>query len=307
MYLVCLRAARCLRSGHHHQLTTIIIKYFPLDEQKCPVTAYGRIGNCLPNQTIYLIREFEVRLISLSASQSTVCKLASTFLILKILWRLAVQLYSSTFENMSRYHKKGPAEANWRTEDTEGAWPPLAGDKSGQLLNADRLPGVQQVIHVPDGLLARRLCWSGVVGFILSALLLRCVFVFTLEGRLPGCWIILLVLVQDTDTAVLSYSVADLSRVDPHGQLAGKNLVEELWRQATVVTSLTDHGVHLAIDSDASVPGAFEWLLGEPVVAVPSAENLYQGIPKFLQLSLAYISFTQTYEMDQKIRGGLNF
>jgi len=29
MYLVCLRAARCLRSGHHHQLTTIIIKYFP--------------------------------------------------------------------------------------------------------------------------------------------------------------------------------------------------------------------------------------------------------------------------------------
>ena len=44
MYLVSLRAARCLRSGHHYQLTTIILKCFPLDEQKCPVTAYGRVG-----------------------------------------------------------------------------------------------------------------------------------------------------------------------------------------------------------------------------------------------------------------------
>ena len=60
MYLVSLRAARCLRSGHHYQLTTIILKCFPLDEQKCPGTAYGRLGNL----TMYLIREFEVRLIS---------------------------------------------------------------------------------------------------------------------------------------------------------------------------------------------------------------------------------------------------
>jgi len=187
-----------------------------------------------------------------------------------------------------------------------GCWRPLAGDKRGQLLNADRLPGVEEVVHVPDGLLARRLCGGGVVWFILGALL-GGVFVVGLESWLPGLSDILLVLIENTDASILSYPVTDLSWIDPHGQLAGKYLVQELWRQATVVSCLTDDGIHLAVDSDASVPGPLEWLLREPVVAVPSAEDLYQGIPEFSQLSLAYISFTQPYEMDQKIRGGLHF
>lgn len=40
------------------------------------MTAMGWLE--LPNQTMYLIGDFEVRLISLSAPQSTVCYLAST-------------------------------------------------------------------------------------------------------------------------------------------------------------------------------------------------------------------------------------
>ena len=103
----------------------------------------------------------------------------------------------------------------------------LAGDKRGQLLNADRLPGVEEVVHVPDGLLAlaRRLCRAGVLWFTLGALL--AVFV-VLESRLPRLSDILLVLIENTDASILSYPVADLSRIDPHGQLAGKYLVEEL-------------------------------------------------------------------------------
>ena len=133
------------------------------------------------------------------------------------------------------------------------------------------------------------------------------VVVVALESWLPRLSDILLVLIENTDASILSYPVADLSWIDPHGQLAGKYLVQELWRQATVVSCLTDDGIHLAVDSDASVPGALEWLLREPVVAVPAAEDLYQGVAKFSQLSLAYISFTEPYEMDQKIRGGLHF
>jgi len=259
---------------------------------------------CETKQTMYLIREFEVRLISQTglAVQS-----------------MQVSVYISYFENImnagctlvycweyvkisQEWSLQRPTGAQ-RTQREAGR--PLAGDKGGQLLDADRLPGVEEVVHVPDGLLARRLCRGGVVWFTLGALL--GVFVVALESWLPRLSDILLVLIENTDASILSYPVADLSWIDPHGQLAGKYLVQELWRQATVVSCLTDDGIHLAVDSDASVPGALEWLLREPVVAVPAAEDLYQGVAKFSQLSLAYISFTEPYEMDQKIRGGLHF
>lgn len=78
MYLVCLRAGAAWDqvTTIRHQAHDDYIKYFPLDEEKCPVTAMGWLE--LPNQTMYLIGDFEVRLISLSAPQSTVCYLAST-------------------------------------------------------------------------------------------------------------------------------------------------------------------------------------------------------------------------------------
>lgn len=135
-------------------------------------------------------------------------------------------VYRCTVENMSRYHKNGVCRSQLAHGGTGGGWRPLAGDKGGQLLNADRLPGVEEIVHVPDGLLARRLCGGGVVWFILSALL--GIFVVHLERWLPGLSDILLVLIENTDATILSYSVADLSWIDPHGQLAGKYLVQEL-------------------------------------------------------------------------------
>ena len=101
----------------------------------------------------------------------------------------------------------------------------LAGDKRSQLLNAD-IPGVEEVVvHVPDGFLTTQLCRAGVLWFTLDALL--AVFV-VLESRLPRLSDILLVLIKNTDASILSYPVLDFSWVDPHGQLTGKYLVQEL-------------------------------------------------------------------------------
>jgi len=83
--------------------------------------------------------------------------------------------------------------------------------------------------------------------------------------------------------------------------------MEELRGQAGGVARLADDGVHLAINSDAPVPGTLEGLLGEPVVPVPATEDLNEAVSKFSQLGLAHISLTQSNEMDQKIRRGLDF
>ena len=74
--------------------------------------------------------------------------------------------------------------------------------------------------------------------------------------------------------------------------------MEEVRGQTGVVSRLFDDGVHLAINSDASVSGPFEGLLGEPVVAIPTSQNLDKTVSKFSQLSLAHISLTQADEMD---------
>lgn len=176
---------------------------------------------------MYLIREFEVRLISqtgLTVQSMQVSVYISYFE--NIMNAGCTLVYCSTGENMSRYHKNGVCRGQLAHGGPRGGWRPLAGDKRGQLLNADRLPGVEKVVHVPDGLLARRLCRAGIVGFSLGALL--GVFVVNLERWLPGLSDILLVLIENTDASILSYPVADLSWIDPHGQLAGKYLVQEL-------------------------------------------------------------------------------
>jgi len=83
--------------------------------------------------------------------------------------------------------------------------------------------------------------------------------------------------------------------------------MEELGGQTGGVARLADDGVHLAVNSDAPVAGPLERLLGEPVVPVPPTEDLNEAVSKFSQLALAHISLTQSNEMDQKIRRGLDF
>jgi len=79
------------------------------------------------------------------------------------------------------------------------------------------------------------------------------VFVIKVGGRFPWFLHGFLVLVQDADAAILTYSVTDLQWVNPHGQLTGKGLMKEGSAESTTLASLTDDGVHLTIDSDTSV------------------------------------------------------
>lgn len=190
-----------------------------------------------------------------------------------------------------------------RLDDRE-AEDSLAGHQSCKLFNAHRLLGVKQVVH-SEGIFASR---SGVGGWWRGLwLLLRLGrlglgIVFVVPER---CWhpfaSTFAVLVQHTNTAVLSDPVAHLQRVNPHGELAGEGGVKEGGGEAAAVASLADDGVHLAVDPDAPVAGALEWLLRKPMVAIPSAQNLNQTFAKFLQLRLAHISFCKPNQMNQEI------
>ena len=183
----------------------------------------------------------------------------------------------------------------------------LAGHQGRQLLDAHRLLGVKQVIH-PEGLLAGRGGGRGRgrghhhlrLGLGLGGRVL----VVPERRGLPRLGHPFTELVQDADGAVLPDPVADLQRVDPHGQLAGEGAVEEGGAEAAAVAGLRDHGVHLAVDADAAVARALERLLGEPVVTVPPPQNLDQTVAKFLQLGFANIALGQTDQMDQKIGRG---
>jgi len=170
-----------------------------------------------------------------------------------------------------------------------------------------RVLGVKQVIH-PEGLLAGRGGGRGRgrghhhlrLGLGLGGRVL----VVPERRGLPRLGHPFTELVQDADGAVLPDPVADLQRVDPHGQLAGEGAVEEGGAEAAAVAGLRDHGVHLAVDADAAVARALERLLGEPVVTVPPPQNLDQTVAKFLQLGFANIALGQTDQMDQKIGRG---
>ena len=182
----------------------------------------------------------------------------------------------------------------------------LAGHQRRQLLDAHRLLGVEEVIH-PQTLLARR---GGGRGrgrgqhLSLGLGLGGSVLVVPERRGLPRLRHSFTELVQDTDGAVLPDPVADLQRVDPHGELAGESAVEEGGAEAAGVPGLRDHGVHLAVDADAAVARALERLLGEPVVTVPPPQNLDQTVAKFLQLGFANIALGETDQMDQKIGRG---
>jgi len=195
-----------------------------------------------------------------------------------------------------------PAAANHpvvgETEVRGGAG--LAGDQGRQLLDAHRLLGVQEIIH-PQRVLTRgglAGLAGGWVGFVVvSALFL----IVPHRGGHPGLGRALDVLVQDADGAVLPDPVAHLQGVNPHGELAGEGGVQEGTAQPAGLAGLTYHGVHLAVDANATISGALEWLLREPVIPIPALQDLDEAVAKFLQLGLPDIAFCQPYQVDQKI------
>ena len=166
----------------------------------------------------------------------------------------------------------------------------LAGHVGRQLLDRDGLPGIEEVVDLPEGVLAlgrrrrrrrRRLVIAGrgvrgrdrvgvvthaaaaaaVVLGVVDVVVLEQVFVGAglLRGR--GLWFVgspglgdpLLELVEDADGSVLTDPVAHLQRVDPHGQLGGENTVDEVGGEAARLAGLADDGVHPAVDADAAV------------------------------------------------------
>ena len=107
---------------------------------------------------------------------------------------------------------------------------------------------------------------------IVGALLLQSFFVFHLEGGLPGLTDILIILIKYIYVAVVSY--CHQAGVNPHCQIAGKDSVEKLCRQATVVSGLANDRVHVAVYSYASVLRPFERFFRIPVILVSFAERI---------------------------------
>ncbi len=193
-----------------------------------------------------------------------------------------------------------------------------AGNVGRQLLDGDRFARVQQIVHFPDGVTA-----------VVVQCLLRCLYLLVLPvirwqtravarirrrlviilalRRPPGVvGAILFELVQDADWTILTNTVTDLQRVDPHGQLRRERVVNHLRVEAAHRASLSNHGVHSPVDADAAVARALERLLREPVVTVASPEDLHQTALEFGEL---FITDTrprgQPHQVDQEIAGRL--
>lgn len=110
-------------------------------------------------------------------------------------------------------------------------------------------------------------------------------------------------LVQDADGAALPDPVAHLQGVNPYNELAGEGGAQEGTGESAGLASLSYHGIHLAVDANTAIPGTLEWLLGKPVITIPTLKKLNQAVAKFLQLSLTDIAFCKPYQMDQKVGG----
>jgi len=139
------------------------------------------------------------------------------------------------------------------TEDGHGG-AGLAGDQGRQLLDADRLLGVQEIIHPQRVLTRGGLAWltGGWIGFVVVSALFG--LIVPHRGGHPGLCRALNVLVQDADGAVLPDPVAHLQGVNPHGQLAGEGGVQEGTAEPAGLSSLSYHRIHLAVDANATIP-----------------------------------------------------
>jgi len=93
-----------------------------------------------------------------------------------------------------------------------------------------------------------------------------------------------LVLVKNTDAAVLPYPVGDFQGVYPHGELTRESLVKEGGREPAAFACLTDYRVHFTIYPYTPVPGPLEWFFWEPVVSVASPQDLDEAVTEFLEL-----------------------
>ncbi len=179
-----------------------------------------------------------------------------------------------------------------------------AGDVRGELLDGDGLPRVEEVVHLAQGevLAARRGGGGGrrrgrggggrgcrglvvvggggggrgvaAAGAAAAASAAAAAFVAgggggraVLEVGPPGLVGSLLELVEHADGSVLPDPVADLLRVDPHGQLGREDGVDEVGREAAALAGLGDDGVHFAVDADASVTRALQERRGGKLVS----------------------------------------
>jgi len=155
----------------------------------------------------------------------------------------------------------------------------LAGHQGRQLLDADRLLGVQKIVHA-EWVFARRFCrwWSFRFVNCVRALLLGA----------GGWWWVLAVperrwlprfrdsfteLIENTNRPVLPNSVAHLQGINPHCKFTGEGWMQECGGQSTTISSLANHRVHFAIDSNAPVARTLKWLLWKPMVAIPTSQH----------------------------------
>jgi len=83
-------------------------------------------------------------------------------------------------------------------------------------------------------------------------------------------------LVQHADRTVLADSVRHFRRVDPHGELAGEQAVQDGRQQADVRAGLGNYRIHFTVDAYATIAGAAIWPIREPVVPVTVAQHLRQ-------------------------------
>lgn len=75
-------------------------------------------------------------------------------------------------------------------------------------------------------------------------------------------------LIQDTDGAILPDAVGYFIGVNPQCQLAGQQPVQLGLAESNLAGRLRNDGVHLVVDADTAIAGAFGWFFWKPVVFV---------------------------------------
>lgn len=180
----------------------------------------------------------------------------------------------------------------WERGETPGVGAPInpcqmnasTGNKRGDLLAELRVLEQQGVLAALELLLLLLLLLM--VRVLMLVLMRVQVLVLLLRVRLRA-------LVQHADGPVLSDPIRHLRRVDPHGQLAWKQAVQDCGQETDVRARLRDHGIHFTVDSDATVTGTTIRTIREPMVPVTVAQHLHQRRLEHLELSLRQLSRLQ--------------
>ena len=120
-------------------------------------------------------------------------------------------------------------------------------------------------------------------------------------GRLLRLWNSLIVLLQNTDTSILPYSIGNFRGINPHSELTWESLVQEGRWKTTAFSCLTNYRVHFTIYPYTPVPRPLEWFLWKPMVSITPPQYFNETVTEFLELWLTNISPTKSYKMYQKI------